>query len=238
MRLYNADSDGTRPSSFNNAGEEYDECSLRAGENGRPELAMVGPEVELGQVLNPDHRGMLLLESGISQDVVKARGYKSVETKANLRRLGFSDVQCNVPGLLVPIHSPSGGVSSYQFRANQPRIKDGKPIKYETPRGSRMVLDVHPFAREKLGDPSVPLFITEGVKKGDALISRGLCAVALLGVWNWRGTNEHGGKTVLPEWEHAALNGRQVFIVFDSDVMLKPPVHAALARLKAFLEAK
>ncbi len=238
MRLYNADSGGTRPSSFNNPGEEYNENGLQAGENGRPELAMVGPEVELRQVLNPDHQRMLLLESGIFQDVTKARGYRSVETRADLRRLGFSDIQCNVPGLLVPIHSPSGGVSSYQFRADQPRIKDGKPIKYETPKGSRMVLDVHPFAREKLGDPSVPLFVTEGVKKGNALVSHGLCAIALLGVWNWRGTNEHGGKTVLPEWEHVALNGRQVYIAFDSDIMLKPQVYAALARLKAFLEAK
>jgi hypothetical protein len=140
--------------------------------------------------------------------------------------------------LLVPIHSPAGEVVNYQFRPDQRRIKDGKPIKYDTPKGSRMTLDVHPFAREKLGDPSVPLFLTEGVKKGDALVSRGLCAVMLLGVWNWRGTNEHGGKAALPEWELIALNGRRVYIVFDSDVMTKPQVHAAQARLKAFLEVK
>jgi Domain of unknown function (DUF3854) len=53
-----------------------------------------------------------------------------------------------------------------------------------------------------------------------------------------RRTNEHGGRVALPEWEHIALNERQVYIVFDSDVMLKLQVHAALARLKAFLEAK
>jgi hypothetical protein len=62
--------------------------------------------------------------------------------------------------------------------------------------------------------------------------------VGLLGVWNWRGTNEHGGKVALPEWDLIALNGRQVYIVFDSDVMLKPQVHAALERLKNFLEVK
>ncbi len=101
-----------------------------------------------------------------------------------------------------------------------------------------MALDVHPFARKWLGDPSVPLFVTEGVKKGDALASRGLCAVALLGVWNWRGANERGGKVALPEWESIALNDRQVYVVFDSDVMAKPQVHGALARLKGFLEVK
>ena len=84
----------------------------------------------------------------------------------------------------------------------------------------------------------MPLFITEGIKKGDALASRDLCAVALLGVWNWRGTNTEGGKVALPDWESVALNGRQVYIMFDSDVMVKQSVHAALVRLKAFLETR
>lgn len=97
---------------------------------------------------------------------------------------------------------------------------------------------MHPLARARLNDPTVPLFVTEGVKKGDALVSQSLCAVALIGVWNWRGTNEFGGKTALPGWEHVALNGRQVYIVFDSDVMLKKEVHSALVRLKTFLESR
>jgi hypothetical protein len=102
-----------------------------------------------------------------------------------------------------------------------------------------MVLDIHPFAREKLGNPSIPLFITEGLKKSDSLVSRGLCAVTLLGVWSWRGTNEHGGKVALYEWEYVALNnGRRVYIVFDSDVMLQPGVHEALRRVKALLESR
>ena len=133
-----------------------------------------------------------------------------------------------------------GGIATYQYRPDLPRIsKDGKAVKYETPSGTRMVLDVHPFARERLGNPVVPLFITEGIKKGDALVSRGLCAVTLLGVWSWRGTNEHGGKIALYEWDYVALNnGRRVYIVFDSDVMLQPGVHEALRRVKALLESR
>jgi hypothetical protein len=180
---------------------------------------------------------MLLEQSGIDPRVAEARGYRTIVTKAELKRLGFSERQCNVPGLLIPVYSPTGEIVTYQYRPDQPRIKDGKSIKYETPLGTRMVLDVHPSAREKLGDPSVPLFVTEGIKKGDALVSRGLCAVALLGVWNWRGTNDKGGTVALPEWERIALNnGRRIHVVFDSDVMLKPGVHEAMRRLKAFLE--
>lgn len=181
---------------------------------------------------------MLTEESGINPDAVAARGYRTVEKKADLKRLGFSDGQCGVPGLLIPVIPPTGGVATYQYRPDEPRVKDGKPVKYETPSGSGMALDVHPHAREKLADPKVPLFVTKGVKKGDALASRGLCAVALLGVWNWRRSNGKGGKVALPEWEYVALNGRQVYVVFDSDVMVKPGVHAAMVRLKAFLEAR
>src|SRR5829696_4501731 len=190
-------------------------------------------------ILADHHKKMLIAESGIARDVAEARGYRTIEKKVELKTLGFSDSQRNTPGLLIPVYSPTGEIATYQFRPDQPRIgKKGKPVKYETPSGTRMVLDVHPFAREMLGNPAVPLFITEGIKKGDALVSRDLCTVALLGVWNWRGTNQYGGKMALPEWESVALNGRKVYIVFDSDVMEKREVYAALCRLKNFLESR
>ncbi len=188
--------------------------------------------------LSDNHKKMLIEESGIASDVAEARGYHTIEKKVELKRLGFSEAQCGVPGLLIPVRNPARGIVLYQYRPDEPRIKDGKPVKYETPSGSRMALDVHPFAWEKLGDPSVPLFVTEGIKKGDALVSRGLCALALIGVWNWRGTNDRGGKTLLPDWNYVALNGRRVYVVFDSDVMLKPGVHKALVGLKAVLEGR
>ncbi len=188
--------------------------------------------------LAPHHRSMLVEGSAIASEIVQARGYQTVETKAELERLGFSRAQRNTPGLLIPVHDPAGTVAMYQLRPDEPRAKKGKPVKYETPTGSHMALDAHPMARKRLDDPSVALFVTEGVKKGDALVSRELCAVALLGVWNWRGTNAKGGKVTLPDWEYVALNGRRVYIVFDLDVMLKQEVHAALSRLKAFLESR
>ena len=101
-----------------------------------------------------------------------------------------------------------------------------------------MALDVHPLIRDQLRDPAIPLWITEGIFKADAAISTGLCCVAVLGVWNWRGTNELGGKTALADWEAVALNGRTVYLVFDSDVMLNPQVYQALARLGAFLASR
>jgi hypothetical protein len=189
--------------------------------------------------LSEDHRKMLLEESGIDPAVVGARGYCTVQTKAEAERLGFTKPQRSVPALKIPVYGPDGEVAFCQIRPDEPRYVNGKKVKYEMPKGVRMALDVHPFARDKLGDPSVPLFITEGIKKGDALVSRGLCAVTLLGVYGWRGTNDKGGKVALPEWDYVALNnGRDVYIVFDSDIMLKPQVYQAIVRFKAFLEGR
>ena len=101
-----------------------------------------------------------------------------------------------------------------------------------------MRLDIPFRVREQMGDPNVPLFITEGAKKADAIVSRGACCIALSGVWNWRGKNRFGGKAALADWELIALNDRQVYIVFDSDVMVKGPVRQALNRLVRFLESR
>ena len=151
-------------------------------------------------LLRPEHEA-LLVASTIAPEVAAARGYKSADTKAALARLGFSKAQQHVPALLVPVWSAvTGQIAFYQARPDTPRVNgNGKVVKYETPANVRMAVDAHPMIRAKLGDPAVPLLITEGVRKADAAVSRGLCCIALLGVWNWRGRNDHGGKAVLPD---------------------------------------
>lgn len=184
------------------------------------------------------HHAELVSASSISDEVARARGYRTVSVKAELKVLGFSEAQRRTPALLIPIWSVTGVIPTYQIRPDEPRIKDGKPLKYETPAGSRIVLDVPPAARSLLGDPSIPLLITEGVRKADSAVSRGLCCIALLGVWNFRGKNERGGLTALADWEYVALKGRQVYICFDSDVIEKDPVRLAMKRLRSFLELR
>jgi hypothetical protein len=178
----------------------------------------------------------MLDASSIEPAVRTERGYRTVTARADLLRLGFSDRQARVPALLIPLRGVTGEVENYQIRPDVPRVDQGKTVKYETPRGSAVVVDIPVRAREGVRNPEIPLFVTEGAKKADAAVSKGLCCSALIGVWNWRGTNEHGGKTSLAVWESIALKGRQVYIVFDSDVATKPAVRAALLRLKAFLE--
>ena len=139
--------------------------------------------------LSSQHRRILERGSAILPEVIEARGYFTAQDKSELNSLGFPDSQSRVPALAIPIFGTDGIKTTYQLRPDRPRIRAGKPIKYETPFGSKMVLDVHPYVTHILGNPNIPLWITEGIKKGDALVSHGLCAVALLGVWNWRGSS-------------------------------------------------
>ena len=125
------------------------------------------------------------------------------------------------------------------YRPDAPRHgKDGKLIKYELPKDAGVRLDCPPRCQPMLADPSIPLWITEGQKKADALASHGLCAIALLGVWNFKGRNPFGGTTLLADFDYIALNGRDVRIVFDNDVMTKPQVRQALDRLTEHLQRK
>ena len=190
-------------------------------------------------LLAKEHFDILHRESAICQRVIKERGYWTATIPRELIDLGFSRTQARVPALVLPVWNYLREAIQHQIRPDNPRCgKQDKPVKYETPKNSRLVIDVPPTVGRRVQNPNLPLFITEGIKKGDALASQGLTAVALFGVYGFRGTNEHGGKTALADWEDIALNGRAVYIVFDHDVMLNPSVYSALARLKAFLESR
>jgi hypothetical protein len=180
-----------------------------------------------------------LEESGVSDNVSQARGYRSVIDRDELSALGFVSMLSPVPGLLIPLHGVDGLVVGYQYRPDEPYVdQQGKTQKYVNPRGQQMVLDIPVGAWEHLDDPAVPLVVTEGPIKADGAVSKGLCCVALLGVRCWTGTNTKGGKTVLVEWRSVALNGRQVTVVYDSDVSEKDEVRDALVELAAFLITK
>jgi hypothetical protein len=190
---------------------------------------------------------MLRKGSGISDEIITARGYRTVTRADDLRELGFSLRQAaHVPGLLLPVCPPDGSNGLCAYRPNNPRIvqpkrgsqDDPKILKYELPKGAHVRLDCPPVCRPLIGDPNMTLWITEGQKKADALASQGLCAIALLGVWNFKGKNDDGGVTLLADWDCIALKGRVVRIVFDSDVMQKSAVRAALERLMEHLRRR
>ena len=181
-----------------------------------------------------EHRREIEDGSGVSPEIRAGRGYYSVTSRAQLEGTPLKNYQRRAPAWVAPMYSPDGHTTSLQIKPKHPRMdKRGKPVKYDTPAETSNILDVHPFNFERIRDPSVRLWITEGVKKSDSLASRGECVIALAGVWGWLRDGEP-----LPCWQHVALDGREVYVVFDSDVMVKPEVQLALERLVAFLEGR
>ena len=79
----------------------------------------------------------------------------------------------------------------------------------------------------------MPLWVTEGIKKGDALTSRGLYAITLSGVWNWKSQGDP-----LPDWDHVVLRGRTVYIAFDADAAANYQVAQAMHDLGYFLKGE
>lgn len=133
--------------------------------------------------LSPAHLTMLRDESGIADEVIAARGYRSIDDPGDLQDLGFSKAQARTaPVMAIPIWDVHRQQISWQIRPDHPRqLQSGKVFKYEIRKGDRLILDVPPTVHPLLADPKVPLWITEGVRKGDAVASRGACVISLVG---------------------------------------------------------
>jgi hypothetical protein len=191
--------------------------------------------------LDPQHVDKLK-SSGISPLAAEDRGYETVHDPRRLDGLGFAKEVCHpdhVPGLLIPQLDARGSVWGYQYRPDNPRTNaKGKPIKYESQtrgEGRRRGLDIPIMCAGDVGDPKVEKWIVEGSLKAEALAEQGICAISVSGVWNWRGTNRRGGKVALPDWNDVAIEKSEFVIAYDSDVVHKQPVHAAMVELTNYL---
>jgi putative DNA primase/helicase len=192
-----------------------------------------------------EHHASHLRGSAISDEVIRERRYQSIHRDSNasremrdkLKRAGIPrwarDVDARYPGLLIPLYRATGERIAWQYRPDNPPTVAGKVRKYAAQVGRASVLDVHPRNRDRIIDPGTPLWITEGIKKGDALTTAGACAVTLSGVFNWR--SQLGS---LGDWEDVLLRGRTVYVCFDADATTNRNVAAAMSRLGKWLRSK
>jgi hypothetical protein len=195
-------------------------------------------ENKLEQALSPEHRRALLEGSAVASEVILERGYFTCTDPEELRELGFASYQQGVPTVVIPVHRVDGKLSHYRSRPDEPRKDSAKPdklklIKYEQPKGTGLVLDVPPQVRRQVRNSTEQLWITEGEKKADALVSQGRCAVCLPGVWGWK---KNG--LPLPDWDYVRLVGREVYIAFDSDAKRKVEVQQARLALARYLAGR
>jgi hypothetical protein len=172
----------------------------------------------------------LVAESAIDPAVAVERGYWVAMEKLELKDLGFTRMyrRIEVPALVIPRRSPDGETTRYQIKPRVPmQTKGGK---YLFPHDEEMIVDVHPRSMESLKDPSVPLWVTEGSKGGDSLVSQGLCAVALAGVYNFA-VKDTKSKVLLPCWDHINLESRRMIVAYDANAQTNDKVQEALNRL-------
>ncbi len=201
---------------------------------------------QIEEMLLPHHLKSLREKSGISDAVIAGRGYRSIIHPSELISFGFKRYQSRMvskaaPTLLVPLHALDGTVPYFLHRPDVSRIRRTKrrngeikevEVKYETPEGVSLRADCHPLCRERLKDPRVRIIITEGQKKGDSAVSRDEVAIALPGVWGFKGKNEYGGIDFSADLDRIPLNdNRLVVIAYDSDLLNNRNVKDACERL-------
>ncbi|EAZ89378.1 phage/plasmid primase, P4 family [Crocosphaera chwakensis] len=79
-------------------------------------------------------------------------------------------------------------------------------------------------------NPEVAIAIVEGTKKAGALLSQGVAAVSIPGIWNGSPKDSEGNPTLLPQLQYLATPGREVVIIFDQDQKLKTQAAVIAAR--------
>jgi hypothetical protein len=130
----------------------------------------------------------------------------------------------------------NGECRFHRARPDNPREdadKPGKFTKYEQPAKTGVALDVPPQAHSALSDPSKRLWIVEGEKKADSLVSHGECAIDVLGVWSWKRDG-----LPLSDWDNIRLVGRKILIAFDSDAERNAQVRLARSALASYLQIR
>lgn len=198
-------------------------------------------------------------DSAIHPAVVATRGYTMIrdpqQARAAILATGYTigsnrwsglakarEAAATGDALVMPWFTPGDRdvPAAVQFRPMTPLAgADGREQKYAWPARQDVVMDVHPaIPHHWLGDTSVRLVVTEGLLKGDAIVSAMVRAsgadldeaatreqvaqvlegldegmrcvpVAIGGVTQWRN---------VPGWEVLYRADRDVYIAFDADV--------------------
>ena len=176
----------------------------------------------------PHHRADLE-RSGLTEETIRASRIVSGSEAAVRELLGFGVG----PGMVLPYPGTKGPWHGEfaQVKPDAPAVWNGKSAKYVSPKGSKNWLYIPPTLDPRvLTDSSIPLYITEGVKKVLKAVQEDLPTIGVLGVWSWRGKVD-GRSVPIPDLDRIVWRGRHVFLVFDSDIAIKEQVRWAQFRL-------
>lgn len=178
--------------------------------------------------LSIQHRDALR-KRGLTDKTIEAAGIWSASAQEASALVGFN---LHSGGIVIPFHHPLTGQSVLsRVRPDQPPVINGKPAKYLSPTDVGNRLYFPPSCAELLGDPTVPIGITEGEFKTLWAYQVQLFYIGLIGVWGWRGKNDKGERGPIADLDLIAWQDRSITLCFDSDASTNPKVQQALQAL-------
>ena len=123
-----------------------------------------------------------LQASGLTDETIQAAGLYSETDFARLTRiLGWNVPRKMSPSLVFPYFTIDGANGYCRVKPDDPRTCQGKPVKYESPKGRSNQVYLPPGSRCRLDDGQEMLLVTEGEKKSLALDQAGFVIVGLVG---------------------------------------------------------
>ncbi len=200
----------------------------------------------------------MFARSGITKDTADRALVRRVDNFTGAEIVGRNG-SGDYSGLSFPYIWPGEDwIRQYRLRRDHPEIEDGKPKnKYVSAPGSANMLYFTPETEpDWLRDAKLPIVLTEGEKKCLALHELGWfaasdaaerprwLAVAISGVWNWRGrigkiTGPNGERLdetgPIPDLSRIEWKKRTVKIIFDSNVNSNEQVKIARLALAKHL---
>jgi hypothetical protein len=196
--------------------------------------------------------------SGLTDETVRLAGIRSLDRKRQAdeitKILGWDRRYEGRYGdcWVIPYRNRDGTPGGHhRLKFDNPRgtrdkvTGEVKTAKYEAPRGVPNRAYFPPRTIPVLDDPSVPLIITEGEKKALKADQEGFRTLGLSGVWTWQRKRQKnkdglpaGPRELIPDLEAIPWEGRQVYVVFDSDAATNESVQKAENHLAQVLAAR
>jgi Domain of unknown function (DUF3854) len=190
------------------------------------------------ETLSDSDRRTLEVGSAISREVLEENGVRTITHGPELPD-GFSGRQRKrVPGVLFTVTRPNGK-ADWIFRPNaadpeRPGLKYEARCKALGSPGNVLAIPVG--QRQLIDDVSVPVIFVEGIKKMLSIVSAArragavVLVVGIPGVWNWMSD----AKPIADMFD-IPVEGRKVYVCFDSDVFRNSDVSDAARRLAGHL---
>lgn len=185
-----------------------------------------------------------LRESGLTDETIAASRIRSVSDREIRDILGWQPKDhAWGEGWAIPFDG--NGDPYWRVKLDYPRhSQKGEPVKYESPRKAPNRAYCPPGFSDALAT-SDTLIVTEGEKKSLAVSQLGLPCLGLVGVWGWQEKRSrsdtgkaYGKRRLISDLADIDWGGKTAAIAFDSDVVTKPEVQLAEARLAEALRER